>query len=547
VTDQQAQQGQGQAQQHDDDLLEVLAVLAAAAAAIVLTAPIIVVALAVHAALRGREAALRAKVAAAGGCLAAIVGLAWPGYRRAWADYRRPYAALTAHLFRHAPLHLTIGAVLGVSFVAVPLGVLAGCALEPILSRRRKQGQSKAAAAPEPKAPKATKRDLPGLIVKAPTGDRVVLGTLDKKIVAAKRESHIAIIAPTRSGKTRGLIVPALLEWSGPVVATSSKGDLLWDEQYSSGAYAYRNLVGDAWIFDPSGSSGWPCVRWSPLGRAESWQGALRAAHAMVTASREGAQPDSTAQFFAQRAASALALALHAVALADGGMADLAELVVGAGSLVDLADDLEEGLSGAAPEALRSLDALRAGSDTSSGDTLATLSNIFAPYSDPIVAKNTSECEWEPRELLFGDNTLFIISGPNSARLAPLFACLIDEIFDAVAEEVLKAGKPLSPRLLMALDEVANIAPIANLPQRLATVSGQGVSIITAWQSIGQMTRFGGPQARSEILGNSGAQLWAATDDPETSEHLSRLLGRTFVQSQSVSADIQHGWFSPPA
>jgi type IV secretion system protein VirD4 len=547
MTYHQAQQ-QPQGQSHGgDDLVDAVAGFLAVAVVILITAPIIAVALITHAALRGRDAAVRGKATLTGGLLAGIFAL-WPGWRRAWLEYKRPYAALSNHLFHHLPLHLTAGTVLGVSFVALPAGLVAGCALDPLLSRRRRKGQAKqGGGAPQPKAPRATKRDLPGLVIKAPTGDRITLGTLDGKLVVARPESHVAIIAPTRSGKTRGLILPSLLEWSGPVIATSSKGDLLWDEQYSSGAYAYRNSMGEVWIFDPSESSGWGCVHWSPLGRAESWQGALRAAYAMVAASQEGTNLDSTAQFFQQRAMAALAPSLHAIAIAGGGMGDVYELVVGSGSLDALADELEEGLAGASPEAIRSLAALRAGSATSSGDTMATLSNILSPYSDPTVSKNTSRSEWEPMELLFGCNTLFIISGPGSSRLAPLFACLIDEIFDTVAEEALKSGRPLSPRLLMALDEVANIAPLATLPQRLATVSGQGVSIITSWQSAGQMQRFGGTQAKSEILSNSGAQLWVASDDPEASEHLSRLLGRTYVQTQSVSSDIQQGWFGPPA
>ena len=35
------------------------------------------------------------------------------------------------------------------------------------------------------------------------------------------------VLGPTQSGKTTGLAIPALLEWEGPVVATSVKGDLV--------------------------------------------------------------------------------------------------------------------------------------------------------------------------------------------------------------------------------------------------------------------------------------------------------------------------------
>jgi type IV secretion system protein VirD4 len=37
----------------------------------------------------------------------------------------------------------------------------------------------------------------------------------------------VIVIAPTQSHKTTGLAIPALLEWEGPVLATSVKTDLV--------------------------------------------------------------------------------------------------------------------------------------------------------------------------------------------------------------------------------------------------------------------------------------------------------------------------------
>ena len=42
-----------------------------------------------------------------------------------------------------------------------------------------------------------------------------------------ERRHSLLVVGPTQSGKTSGLAIPALLEWQGPVLATSVKGDLL--------------------------------------------------------------------------------------------------------------------------------------------------------------------------------------------------------------------------------------------------------------------------------------------------------------------------------
>jgi type IV secretory pathway TraG/TraD family ATPase VirD4 len=512
--------------------------------AVVLALPAVVVALAVWAVARRLSRRSTWALVAVGLAAALVVAGLAPGWRAAAARYEAPYRTIWRALSSHGHLtgHMVLGHVLGTLPAAIPVGLIAGAAWA--LHRR---GSATAEAAG--KAPSATIAQLRPLVVRRTEPGRVVLGRLDGKLLASRPERHVCVVAPTRSGKTRGLILPAILGWQGPVVATSAKSDLLYDSTFHSGAYAWRAEQGPVWVFDPSGSSGWPSMQWSPLGRSSTWQGALGAASTMVSAERPaGAGEDnSTGRFFAARAASVLAPTLHAVALAGGGMRDAMALVRGAPDLSDLADTLADGLEagGAGREALAAVDALRSGSATSSGDVLATLANILAPFDDPQVAKATDWCDFSAAELVETRGSLFVVGGPDSARLSPLYACLLDEVFAFVQEYALQHG-PLAPRMLMALDEVANIAPIPDLPSRLATVGGQGITVVTAWQSVAQMARWG-PSARSEILGNSAAQLWGASDDPETSEHLAKVLGRQLVGSTSTTWDPRdHNLFAPP-
>jgi type IV secretion system protein VirD4 len=58
------------------------------------------------------------------------------------------------------------------------------------------------------------------------------------------------IIAPTQAHKTTRFVTPSILEWDGPVLATSVKGDLVHD------AIAARARIGDTRVFDPTGSTG---------------------------------------------------------------------------------------------------------------------------------------------------------------------------------------------------------------------------------------------------------------------------------------------------
>ena len=63
-------------------------------------------------------------------------------------------------------------------------------------------------------------------------------------------EDSVGIVGPPRYGKSSGLIIPSLMTWDGPVVATSTRGDLLraagnWRRSLAA------PLGGDVFVYDP--------------------------------------------------------------------------------------------------------------------------------------------------------------------------------------------------------------------------------------------------------------------------------------------------------
>ena len=522
------------AQRHGPDGIEI----AFAVVIALLLLPVIVVGAVVAAVLRRRGPRFTAAAVVLGVAGLGVIAIT-TGAHAAGLAYGGPLRAVVDVIHHHSPVTAgLIGARLTACVgVAAPLGLLAGAGWD--VRRRRKNSGPKLAAA-DRGGPAPTAKQLAPLR----SGDgrqRVVLGTFGGRPIATEARHHTTVVAPPRSGKTRGVIVPAMLSWDGPIVATSVKGDLLYDTEHGTGAYAWRaSLDAPVWVFDPSGSSGWPCVSWSPLGRSRTWQGALRSARSMTDAANGSTKESSTSQFFNARSSAVLALALHAVALSEGSMSAVGRLVRGAGDLQSLAKDLTKRLSKemAVDEAMNAIEALRSGSETSSGDVIATLNNTLAVFDDPKVAANTAEVDFDAATLINSKGTLFIV-GADTERLSALYSCLIDEITSYVQQRALSEG-PLDPGLLLALDEVANIAPISNLPQLLATVGGMGVTLVCAFQSLGQLKRWG-PSGPSEILGSSASKLFAPSSDPEVLEYLARASGSTLVESRSWSTDVQGG------
>ena len=75
----------------------------------------------------------------------------------------------------------------------------------------------------------AGSRELKPLRIPGPVRGRVTLGSHDRRLLAAAPRTSVAVIGPSQSGKTSGLVIPAVLEWDGPVLSTSVKSDVAGD------------------------------------------------------------------------------------------------------------------------------------------------------------------------------------------------------------------------------------------------------------------------------------------------------------------------------
>ncbi|MGH7746761.1 MAG: type IV secretory system conjugative DNA transfer family protein, partial [Candidatus Dormibacteria bacterium] len=144
--------------------------------------------------------------------------------------------------------------------------------------------------------------------------DQLYLATTSRRWVTAPWQQSAIVIGPPGSGKSRSVIAPNVLLWDGPVVATSSKRDLL---DLCSGVRTHRGTV---WVFDPLGVMGEPPrgtrrLCWSPLrGCGDHDVATVRAQHLAVDT--HGVENGG---FWATRGRQLLGELFHAAAV--GGVA----------------------------------------------------------------------------------------------------------------------------------------------------------------------------------------------------------------------------------
>ncbi len=161
------------------------------------------------------------------------------------------------------PSTVALDAIMLLLCVAV-LGLLAGavCLVVRVV-HRRDRGRA---------ARWASEGELGRLRVDRPEPGRIMLGEHSNRLIATETRTSVLVVGPAQSGKSTGVIVPAVLEWRGPVLSTSVKADVVHD------THAARSQLGEVLIFDPTSSTGLQHTPWSPVSASHTWAGARRTA-----------------------------------------------------------------------------------------------------------------------------------------------------------------------------------------------------------------------------------------------------------------------------
>jgi type IV secretion system protein VirD4 len=380
-----------------------------------------------------------------------------------------------------------------------------------------------------PAASWATARDV-GQIVSGPKRGRIVLGRLGRRTLATEKHQSLLVVAPTQSGKTTALAVPAILEWDGPVIAASVKTDLLRD------TLTHRSTVGDVAVFDPTGSTGLADrASWTPLTACETWAGARRVATSLAQGATPARRSLPDGDFWYSAAAKLLAPLLFAAASSGRTMADVVAWV----------DTQEEHAvvnaldATGCDEALRAMHANLMRDDRQRSSIYTTAESVLEAYADPGVLMHSGRSDIQPARLLDGGRHTIYLAAParEQQRLRPVFVALLQELLDGAYAAAGRRGEPLDPPLLIVLDEVANIAPLPDLDVIVSTAASHGIQLVTVLQDLAQAYDRWGRDRADTLLNNHRARLFGSgTSDERTLEYLGRLLGDAEYRQRSTTS-----------
>ena len=322
--------------------------------------------------------------------------------------------------------------------------------------------------------------------------------------VWASVEDSILLIGPPRSGKGLHVVINAILDAPGAVVATSTRPDNL-----TATLTARRAEGRPVAVFDPQHlAEGIPAgLRWSPIRGCEDPLTAMIRATGLAAGTGLSAGGVEGGDFWEGKTRTALQALLHAAALDHRTPAELFRWTLDPAAASDAVAILTANPKAATGWA----DSLQAmiDSDPRTRDSIwQGVSLSLAALADPRVLDAVSpgpEERFDPEEFLRKRGTVYLLAtGAGANNSAALVSAFVEDLVEAARR--LAARSPsarLDPPLLLALDEIGNLAPLPSLPTLMAEGGGTGITTMPVLQSLAQ--------AREKWSDNAAGAIWDAS------------------------------------
>ena len=351
------------------------------------------------------------------------------------------------------------------------------------------------------------------------TGHAVRLGRAQYfRPLYARLEDQVLVLAPQRTGKS-GLIADRITDHPGPVLATSTKADLL----ASTGADRAR--LGPVHVFNPQGVGHvTSTLRWDMLGPCRDLVMARRMAAWLTGGAKDSGH--GNIEWFEQKGEVALAGLLFAAAVTSSTITDVFRWAQLDGHQHALRALAEHGT----PEMLAVVRRMLADNRTAGSvrDTIElSLAWAAIPALAEAVTPRPGHVTFDAGDFTLSRGTLYMIaSGDEDSPLTPLFRALASYVhYQAGLLGTRTPAGRLDPPLLMALDEAAVICPV-DLPAMLADAAGKGILIMPVAHGVSQLEDRWGKPGAATIWATCGTKLLLpGISDADTLEAVSKLCG----------------------
>ncbi|WP_353511048.1 TraM recognition domain-containing protein [Intrasporangium sp.] len=344
----------------------------------------------------------------------------------------------------------------------------------------------------------------PSLTTPTPEDVGYLLGSSRGTGVWASVEDSILLIGPPRSGKGLHVVINAILDAPGAVVTTSTR-----PENLTATLRARRRMGGPVAVFDPQHlAEGIPAgLRWSPVRGCQDPLTAMIRANGLAAATGLSSGGVESGGFWEGKTRTALQALLHAAALDGRPPAELFRWTLDPSSAAEAVSILNS-YPNAAMGWGDSLGAMIDADPKTRDSIWQGVSLALAALADPRVLDAVTPGpheQFDPETFLTQHGTLYLLAtGAGAGASAALVAAFVEDLIETARRLAARSpGARLDPPLLLALDEIGNLAPLPSLPMLMAEGGRTGITTMPVLQSLAQ--------ARDRWSENQASAIWDAS------------------------------------
>jgi type IV secretion system protein VirD4 len=371
----------------------------------------------------------------------------------------------------------------------------------------------------------ASKRDLKHAGAWNETG--LALGSYHGKTVRQPTPALLGIIAPPRSHKSWGFLMPNLRTYKGSAIITDLRGEL---HAHTGEA---RLAFGPVFVHDPSSHSSHAlnildCVRWTSeemTSDVENIVGHLLGAKGSAIGDefRENAHPLLEAILVDRYEAGQANFPAVVDWMQDPGNTMIEKIE----SLLQSPNDY------VAQGARRTLDM----SEKLRQGVWNSIAQELKIFRNPIVRRNTEKSDVLLSELLYGPEVVSLyltIPFHHVRKLGKYLGLFVEAVVTLVSESQNKATHPLT----FFLDEFANLGRCNQLEASASHLQGSGAAAVFVLQNVNQLVDCYGPT--SPLLSCIANMIFycPTPTDIQTSELVSNSLGQATITTTSLTDGI---------
>lgn len=349
-------------------------------------------------------------------------------------------------------------------------------------------------------------------------------------------EAHLGTVAPTRSGKGVGVIIPNLLTYPGPVIVFDPKG-----ENYMVTARRRCELGQQVIKLDPFGVTQGESDSLNPFdlldlpvaGDLDS--NAQTLGELLATGIRGHREP------FWDISGTAFACGLIALAATQGdtskrNLTHVVDLLTASDIVYGLAVILDKLGTKISKLAYRETACLLQMPDVTRGGVMATTQSYFKPFSTECVSRCLMKSSFSLQEVVDGAPlSIYIILPPNRMRShRGLLKLWVGTLMAAIFT---RQSRP-EQRTLFLLDEVAQLESFPLLETLLTLSAGYSVTAHTFWQDLAQLKSCY-PDSWKTILNNCGVIQAFGFNNRDMATQWADYFDHGSGQLRSMSSDQQ--------